>query len=159
MHVRRGAGRHIHLELGEKRLKIRGPQHPHIRYWHPFIRDRYSSGSGKLSEHGVIRQQFAFLGQVEEGADARVEQGLEFAPRPWCAHVPRVLSSEQQPIDDPIPSPESVCAFFSREESLLAFYRKRGCGTAGWCPTPTAALCGTRRFPARAERRARNARH
>ncbi len=100
--VRRGAGRNIHLELGKKRLKISGPRHPQVGYWHPLVRDRYSSVTGELSEHVVIRQQFAFLGQVEEGADARVEQGVEFATRPRCAHSAGVLSSEQQPIDDPV---------------------------------------------------------
>jgi hypothetical protein len=81
MYVRRGAGRHIHLELGEKRLKISRPRHPQVRYWHPVVRNRHSSVTGKLSEDVVIRQQFAFLGQIEKGADARVEQGVEFAPR------------------------------------------------------------------------------
>ena len=97
MYVRRGAGRHIRLELGEKRLKISGPRHPHVRYWHPLVRDRYLSVTGKLSEHVVIRQQFAFLGQVEEGADARVEQGVEFAPRPWCAPAPAYSPASNNP--------------------------------------------------------------
>ena len=75
--------------------------------------------------------------------------------------VPRRRSAIRVSASSPSTQYESgigLC-IFSREEAWMSFYGKRGCGTAGWCPTPTGALCGSRRFPARAERRARNARH
>ncbi len=95
--------------MGEKRLKIIGPRHPHVRYWHPLVRDRYSSVTGELSQHVVIRQQFAVLRQVEEGADARVEQGPEFAPRPRRAVSARVSPASNNPSTTQYESGIGVC--------------------------------------------------
>ena len=102
-------------------LEISGPRHPQVRYWHPLFRDRYLSVARELPEHVVIRRQFAFLGQVEEGADAGVEQGLEFVSRPRCARSAGVPFQRAITHRQPNTSPESVCAFSVKTATPTAY--------------------------------------
>ena len=171
MDVRRGAGRNIHLELGEKRLKISGPRHPQVRYRHPLVPTatcRSLASSLSMSSYGnnspsSVRSKKERMPASSKASSLRRALGALAAP----ASSP----ASNNPSTTQYESGIGVC-IVSGEEGWLSFfqmmptesscpppYGMRGCGTAGWCPTPTGAFCESPRFPARAERRARNARH